>query len=92
MKRIYYGWVIVALGFVSMAFWLGVNSTFSVFYATLLDEFAWQRAESAGVMATSQIVYTQSYRLAFLLAIVSALLSAVLIWIAAPRKASRFSG
>lgn len=60
MKRIYYGWVIVALGFVSMAFWLGVNSTFSVFYATLLDEFAWQRAESAGVMATSQIVYTVS--------------------------------
>jgi MFS family permease len=36
--------------------------------------------------------HTQSYRLAFLLAIVSALLSAALIWVAAPRKASRFSG
>jgi MFS family permease len=58
MKRMYYGWVIVAVGFLSMAFWLGINSTFSVFYATLLDEFAWQRAESAGVMAISQIVYT----------------------------------
>jgi MFS family permease len=60
MHRFYYGWIIVALGFLSMAFWMGVTSTFSVFYVALLDEFAWQRAEAAGVIATSQIVYTLS--------------------------------
>jgi MFS family permease len=58
MYRIFYGWIIVVLGFFSMAFWMGITSTFSVFYVALLDEFGWQRAASAGVIATTQIVYT----------------------------------
>lgn len=54
----YYGWVIVALGFFAMAFWLGISAAFSVFYVALLDEFGWMRAESAGVMSTAQLVYS----------------------------------
>ncbi len=46
---IYYGWIIVAVALVSMAFWLGIRSSFSVFYGALLDDFHWSRAGSAGV-------------------------------------------
>jgi len=57
-KGIYYGWVIVALGLVSMSFWFGIRSSFSVFYVTLLEEFHWSRGESAGVQSTALLTYT----------------------------------
>ena len=54
----YYGWAIVAVALISMAFWLGIRSSFSVFYVTLLEEFPWNRAESAGVQSAALITYT----------------------------------
>jgi hypothetical protein len=30
--RLYYGWIIGAVAFVSMAFWWGINSSFSVVF------------------------------------------------------------
>ncbi len=54
----YYGWTIVAVALISMAFWLGIRSSFSVFYVTLLEEFPWNRAESAGVQSAALIAYT----------------------------------
>ena len=36
----YYGWVIVGVAFVSMAFWLGIRTSFSVFYVALLEQTA----------------------------------------------------
>jgi MFS family permease len=56
--RLYYGWVIVGVALVSMAFWIGFRTTFSVFYAALLDEFPWGRGESAGVQSMALITYT----------------------------------
>ncbi|MBW2063460.1 MAG: MFS transporter [Deltaproteobacteria bacterium] len=55
---IYYGWIIVIVAMVSMAFWYGVRSTFSIFYVALLEEFSWSRAESAGVQSMALITYT----------------------------------
>lgn len=57
-RRVYYGWVIVGVGLISMAFWLGIRSSFSVFYVALLEEFPWGRAESAGVQSMALITYT----------------------------------
>lgn len=57
-KNFYYGWVIVAVALVSMAFWLGIRSSFSVFYVALLEEFSWNRGESAGVQSMALITYT----------------------------------
>lgn len=57
-KRIYYGWVIVVIGLVSMAFWYGIRSSFSIFYVTLLEDFSWSRGESAGVQSMALIAYT----------------------------------
>ncbi len=55
---IYYGWIIVAVALVSMAFWLGIRSSFSVFYVALLEDFRWTRAGSAGVQSIALITYT----------------------------------
>ncbi len=57
-RRIYYGWVIVGIGLLSMGFWFGIRATFSVFYVALLEEFSWGRGESAGVQPAALITYT----------------------------------
>lgn len=56
--KFYYGWIIVGLGLVSMSFWFGVRSSFSVFYVALLEEFHWSRGESAGVQSVAMLTYT----------------------------------
>lgn len=57
-RRIYYGWIIVGVSLISMAFWLGIRSSFSVFYVALLEEFPWNRGGSAGVYSVALITYT----------------------------------
>jgi sugar phosphate permease len=56
--KLYYGWIIVAVALVSMAFWFGIRSNFSVFYVALLEEFGWKRGDSAGVQSMALITYT----------------------------------
>lgn len=57
MKRYYYGWVIVGLAMVAMAFWFGLRTTFSVFFVALVDDFGWSRAETAAAQSVSLLVY-----------------------------------
>lgn len=57
-RRLYYGWIIVAVSLISMAFWFGIRSSFSVFYVALLGDFPWSRADSAGVQSMALIAYT----------------------------------
>jgi MFS family permease len=57
-RGIYYGWILVAVGLVSMAYWAGIRSSFSIFYVALLEEFPWNRGESAGVQSLALISYT----------------------------------
>jgi MFS family permease len=57
-KGIYYGWIIVGVALVSMTFWFGIRSSFSVFYVALLEEYPWSRAKSAGVQSVALMVYT----------------------------------
>ena len=56
--RFYYGWIIVAVALVSMAFWMGIRTSFSVFYVALLEDFPWNRGASAGVQSMALITYT----------------------------------
>jgi len=58
LRKVYYGWVIVGVSLVSMAFWLGIRTSFSVFYVALLEEFSWRRGDSAGVQSMALITYT----------------------------------
>lgn len=57
-QGIYYGWIIVAVALVSMAFWLGIRTSFSVFYVAFLEEFHWSRGGAAGVQSMALITYT----------------------------------
>jgi len=61
MKRgIFYGWVIVAVAFLSMAFWQGLRASFSVFYSYLVEEFSWGRGEAALAQSIGFIMYMLS--------------------------------
>jgi MFS family permease len=55
--KFYYGWAIVGLAILSMSFWFGVRTTFSVFFVALIDHFHWTRAEAAGAQSIAMLVY-----------------------------------
>jgi MFS family permease len=57
-QDMYYGWIIVAVGFISMAFWFGIRSSFSVFYVALLEDYSWSRAQTAWGQSMALITYT----------------------------------
>lgn len=56
-RGIYYGWVIVAVMFVTLFISLGFRFAFGVFYSAILDETGWGRADTAGMVSASMIVY-----------------------------------
>src|SRR4030065_297714 len=56
-RKLYYGWVIVGLSMISMSFWFGIRTTFSVFFVALIDHFHWSRAEAAGAQSIAMLVY-----------------------------------
>jgi MFS family permease len=56
-RGIYYGWVIVAVMFVTLFVSLGFRFAFGVYYSAILDETGWGRAETAGVVSAAMIVY-----------------------------------
>src|SRR4029077_18576648 len=45
----FYGWVIVAVGFVTMAIGVSARTAFSLLFPPILDEFGWERGVTAGV-------------------------------------------
>src|SRR6056297_566397 len=46
--RIFYGWVVVAVAFVTMAVAISARTSFSLLYPEVLDEFGWSRGLTAG--------------------------------------------
>lgn len=51
----YYGWVIVACAFATMAIGVNARTAFSLLYPALLAEFGWARGETAGAFAVGFI-------------------------------------
>jgi len=56
-RGVFYGWVVVAVMFVTLFISLGFRFSFGVFYSAILDETGWGRAETAGVVSAAMIVY-----------------------------------
>jgi MFS family permease len=56
-KRFYYGWSIVGLAMICMAFWYAFRTVFSIFFVALIDHFHWSRAEAAGAQSIGMLVY-----------------------------------
>jgi len=49
--RLYYGWVIVGVVFVTMAVGVNARTAFSLFLPPILDEFGWDRGLAAGAFS-----------------------------------------
>jgi sugar phosphate permease len=46
--RIFYGWVVVAIAFITMAIAISARTSFSLLYPEILTEFSWSRGLTAG--------------------------------------------
>ena len=47
----FYGWIIVIIGFVTLAIAFGVWYSFSVFFLAIIDEFGWSRAAASSIFS-----------------------------------------
>lgn len=55
--RIYYGWVIVAVSFITLFLAVGIRYSFGVFFIAILEEYGWSRGETAGAFSLSMVVH-----------------------------------
>lgn len=56
-RPVFYGWVIVGGAFLVLLVAYGTQYAFGVFFAALLDEFGWSRAQLAGAFSLYTLVY-----------------------------------
>jgi len=54
----YYGWVIVAVGFITMGVGLNARTTFSLLFPPILDEFGWSRGTVAAAFSVGFLGYS----------------------------------
>ncbi len=54
---LYYGWVIVGVSFITMAFHMSASFSFSLFQVPLIQEFGWSRGALGGAFALSMSLY-----------------------------------
>jgi len=52
----FYGWVVVAAAFVTMAIGVNVRTAFSLLFPPILDEFGWERGLTAGAFSFGFLV------------------------------------
>jgi MFS family permease len=55
-RKFYYGWIVVATSFVTMAIVSPAWFSFPLFYPPILSEFGWTRAATAGVYSLNLLV------------------------------------
>lgn len=77
--RIYYGWFILAIAFLTATMGYSMRYSFAVFYPEILDEFGWTRAETALAYSLNLVVYGISSP------IIGTLVDRF-VWLAAPRR------
>jgi MFS family permease len=54
--RFFYGWVIIAVTFVTMAIGVNVRTAFSLLFPPILTEFGWERGVTAGAFSFGFVV------------------------------------
>jgi MFS family permease len=58
MQRLpfFYGWIVVAVTFVTMAIGVNARTSFSLFFSPIIDEFGWERGVTAGAFSFGFLV------------------------------------
>ena len=56
----FYGWVIVAVAFVTMGLGVSTRTAFSLLFPPILDEFGWERGVTAGAFSFGFLVSAMS--------------------------------
>jgi len=54
---LFYGWIVVAISFVTLALIYGARYCFSVFYVAILNEFNWPRGSTSSILSINLLVY-----------------------------------
>jgi MFS family permease len=54
--RFFYGWIIVAVTFVTMAIGVNARTSFSLFFPPIIDEFGWEQGVTAGAFSFGFVV------------------------------------
>ena len=54
----YYGWVVVAVAFVTMGIGVNIRTAFSLLFPPILDEFGWSRSETAATFSIGFLAST----------------------------------
>jgi MFS family permease len=52
----FYGWIIIAVTFVTMAIGVNARTAFSLFFPPIIDEFGWERGVTAGAFSFGFVV------------------------------------
>ena len=52
----FYGWIIIAVTFVTMAIGVNARTAFSLFFPLIIDEFGWERGITAGAFSFGFVV------------------------------------
>ncbi len=55
--RLFYGWAILAVGFITVVGGYACRNTFSVFYPAIVEEFGWARGNTALIFSINVLVY-----------------------------------
>lgn len=66
-SKIFYGWIIVAVSFITMSLAGTARYSFSVFYVPILEEFGWSRGATAAAFAIHMLIYAAAAPLVGLL-------------------------
>lgn len=56
-SRLFYGWIIVAVSFVTLFLVIGTRFSLGIFYVEILEEYHWTRAETAGAFSLMLVVH-----------------------------------
>src|SRR5690242_6033882 len=51
LGRVFYGWVVVAVAFVTMAIGVNARTAFSLLFPPIVDEFGWDRGATAAAFS-----------------------------------------
>jgi MFS family permease len=54
--RFFYGWIVVAVTFVTMAIGVNARTAFSLFFPPIIDEFGWERGVTAGAFSFGFVI------------------------------------